>query len=212
VPAVLLLIGALMLLVDPVVGRWANTVADTEAVDQFRLFVQPLGREPLQGLLILSLLLTALVLRQRAYARLALIVGVVYVLSGTASQFLKIATHRPRPEVMVVPWSDGFGVEASFLENKIHSFPSGDVTIAAGLASVLFLALGAARGRYLVFAIPVLSALGRILGAKHYPSDCVAAGLLGYLVAVWVWSRLGPRTESPPTPDQATPESVTTSS
>jgi membrane-associated phospholipid phosphatase len=95
------------------------------------------------------------------------------------------------------------------IENEIHSFPSGDVTVAAGLAAGLFLLAGRGRVRYLVFGLAALSAAGRMLGAKHYPSDCLFGALVGIAVAALLWKALMPPREET---SQAAPESVTTSS
>ncbi len=192
VVAILLGMVLLMLFGDPAIGRWENTVAGSAWVETFRSFVRPLGRDMIQGLFILGLLIVALVSRSWAYARLALVVGVAYTISGTTCHLIKMAVHRPRPEVMPAPWLGGWGLAACMLENELHSFPSGDVTIAAALATVVFLAIGYGRARYALFLIPLLSAVGRIVVAAHYPSDCVAAALLGITTAVLVWRWLMP--------------------
>jgi undecaprenyl-diphosphatase len=204
VGAVLLAIVLLMLFVDPVVGRWASKVSGSGWVETFRTLVRPLGRDALQGLFILALLIAALVSRSWAYARLALIVGLAYAISGATCHLIKMAVHRPRPEVMSVPWSGGWGLEACLLENELHSFPSGDVTIAAALATVLFLAIGRGRWRYTLLLIPLLSAVGRVVVAAHYPSDCLVGALLGAAVALLVWRWLMPR-PAPMAPSGETP-------
>jgi len=212
VGAALLAIVLLMLFLDPAVGRWESTVAGTAWVQTFWSFVKPFGREMIQGLFILGLLIAAAVSRSWGYARLALVVGVAYAISGTTCHLIKMAVHRPRPEVMRLPWVGGWGVAACMIENELHSFPSGDVTIAASLATVMFLAIGRGRARYVLFLIPFLSAVGRIVVAAHYPSDCLAGALLGMATAVLVWRWLMPGAGSTGGPGYATPESVTTSS
>jgi len=206
VGAVLLVIVLAMLFVDPVVGRWANTVAGVGWVETLRSFVRPLGRDALQGLFVLALLIAALVSRSWSYARLALVVGVAYAISGLTCHVIKMVVHRPRPEVMPVPWLGGWGLAACMLENELHSFPSGDVTIAAELATVVFLAIGRGYLRYLLVLIPFLSAVGRIIVAAHYPSDCLASALLGTSVSILVWRWLMPRPTPAAGPNEAAAE------
>ncbi len=201
VAAVLALIVLLMALVDPIVGPWSIRMAHLPAVDRYRDFSTPLGRDVIHGYFALGLLLAALVCRSKVYARLALVVVVAYVLSGGTCHLLKMTVHRPRPETLPAPWLGGWGLAPCLIENELHSFPSGDVTISAALATIWFLALGSGRPRYAVFLMPLLSAIGRVLGAAHYPSDVLAGGLWGTLWGAWVWRWImGPRRPSAPAP------------
>ena len=110
---------------------------------------------------------------------------------------------------MMWPWSGHYDMHAILWDNALKSFPSGDVTIAAGLATVLCLAVGRGWARYLFYLLPTLSAFGRITGAKHYPSDCLFGFFLGTVVALLIWGWIM-RDRSQPTADQTTSESVTT--
>ena len=196
VAAVLALIVLLMALVDPIAGPWSIRMAQLPAVDRYRDFSTPLGRDALHGFFALGLLLAALICRSKVYARLALVVVVAYVLAGGSCHIVKMVTHRPRPETLPAPWLGGWGLAPCLIENGLHSFPSGDVTISAALATIWFLALGSGRARYTVFLMPLLSAIGRVLGAAHYPSDCLGAGLLGVFTSLQVWRWLMPPAEA----------------
>ena len=102
---------------------------------------------------------------------------------------------------MWAAWSGGWGPYTRCVENQLHSFPSGDVTVAAALTTVGFLLIGGGWVRYLLFALPILSAIGRVAGARHYPSDCLAGMLLGIATAVVLWRVVMPREPAPSEPD-----------
>ena len=73
------------------------------------------------------------------------------------------------------------------------------MTVAAALAMIGFLLIGRGWPRYLLFLIPVLSGMGRIAAARHYPSDCLAGIVLGVAVAAIIW-RVVMREPSDPEP------------
>ena len=112
-----------------------------------------------------------------------------------ACYLLKMGVARPRPEFayFAVGWGDAIGRPDLFGNGMYHSFPSGDVTLASALAVLLFLFAGRGKARWALFLIPVLSSVGRVLHAGHYPSDCLAAMMLGGGVAASVWRLWPPR-------------------
>ncbi len=183
----LVAIPLLMLFVDPAVGRWANSVRQTDAVWALRKVVGPLGHGAPWGYGFVAALAAAAIFRTTRYLKLALVIALTFIWSGGLCHLIKIAVHRPRPEIMWAPWFAEWGLSVRLVENQLHSFPSGDVTVAAGLVTVAFLLVGRGWARYLLFAVPVLSAIGRIAGARHYPSDCLAGMVLGIAVATVMW-------------------------
>jgi membrane-associated phospholipid phosphatase len=208
VGATLALIVLLMLTVDPQVARWALRVGDLPGANLYRRWVTPLGKDQIHGMFIIALLLAALIARSWSYARVALAVGLTWAIGGGVCHLIKIIAHRPRPEYIPAPWNGHWGASAYLLENAIKSFPSGDVTIAAGLATTVFLAIGRGRARYVLFLWPVLVGISRVLGAKHYPSDAVGGMLLGTLTAMLVWRWVMGSGSRPSPSDQATSDSV----
>jgi membrane-associated phospholipid phosphatase len=177
----------LMVFVDPAVGRWANAVRQTDAVWLLRKIVGPLGHGTPWGIAFLAALVAAATFRTTRYLKLALVIVLTFIWSGGLCHLIKITVHRPRPEIMWAPWLGDWGLSVRFVENQLHSFPSGDVTVAAGLVMVAFLLVGRGWARHLLFAVPVLSAIGRIAAARHYPSDCLAGMVLGIAVAAVMW-------------------------
>ncbi len=180
-------IGLLMIFVDPAAGRWGNAVRHSDAVWVYRKIVGPLGHGTPWGIAFIAALVAAAVWRTTRYLWVALVILLTFIWSGGLCHLIKIAVHRPRPEIMWAPWFGGWGLSVRFVENQLHSFPSGDVTVAAGLAMVGFLLIGRGWARYLLFAMPVLSGMGRIVAARHYPSDCLAGMVLGIAIAAIMW-------------------------
>lgn len=180
-------IGLLMLFVDPAAGRWGNAVRQSDAVWAYRKVVGPLGHGTPWGIAFIAALIAAVIWRTTRYLRVALVVLLTFIWSGGLCHLIKITVHRPRPEIMWAPWAGGWGLSVRFVENQLHSFPSGDVTVAAALATIGFLLIGRGWARYLLFAMPVLAAIGRIAAARHYPSDCVAGLVLGSAIAAVMW-------------------------
>ena len=196
VVAALLAIPILMLTLDPVVARRTVPVMKTAAVERYLDFADPLGRWPLGvgvGALLLGL---AAARRSMAWARAGVIVLAAVTLS-LAVYIPKCAVRRPRPWAAAegLTWSQTVRDWKWGLNGQAQSFPSGDVTCAAALATACFLAARRGRVRYLLFLIPLASTAGRILGGKHYPSDCLAGFLLGLAVAALAW-RLWPDPEN----------------
>jgi membrane-associated phospholipid phosphatase len=177
-------IPTLMLTLDPVVGSWANGVADAKSTQRYLAFSDPLGRAPLIPGVGVVLLIVAAAARSKRLARVGVLVLLTFGLCGGSMYTLKWTVRRPRPwATYVVSWHDSIRDWKWAFDGRTQSFPSGDVTCAAGLAMALFLAVRRGRGRYAFFVVPALSAAGRILGAKHYPSDCLAGLLLGLAMA-----------------------------
>ena len=179
-----------MFLIDRPVALWAAGIKTSAAVAVLREVADPLGRWPACVLaLVLCLVLAALV-RTRFWLSIAgLVVAVVAVGSGVA-HILKTVSARPRPFATIewgYSWADSFGNPDMMLEGACHSFPSGDVTIAAGLAALAILVFSAWRGRYWLLLIPAVSCASRIAGGWHYPADCLGGFALGTAGALLVW-------------------------
>jgi membrane-associated phospholipid phosphatase len=107
-------------------------------------------------------------LRQR-WANAFLITLLTHLASVFSANLLKVAINRPRPGVLFTP-----GYTESF------SFPSSHTAIYWSL--FLPLAMAFPRWRWLLLAVPVLIALGRLVLGVHYLSDVWAAI---WLVAAW---------------------------
>jgi membrane-associated phospholipid phosphatase len=177
----------LMVTLDPVVARHTVLHYGSPTVERLLAVTDPLGNAPWVPGVGGVLLIAALVLRSGRLARVGVLVLLVFGLCGGAAYSAKSVVRRPRPWTHGLVWSETVRDWQWSRNGQAHSFPSGDVTVAAGLAMTLYLGLRRGRGRYLVFLIPLVSASGRIIGARHYPSDCLAALLLGIGLAALAW-------------------------
>lgn len=177
----------LIVYVDPIAERWGNAVHRREWVIAVVTGTEPLGG-PVPYIAAL-ILLAAAAWRYRWGRgwRFAVLVPVVFAVSGLGSYGIKIIVGRPRPFTLVQPAQVYASEWQRHLDRRCQSFPSSDVMVAASFAMLLFLLPERGRARYLLFALPVLTAAGRITNARHYPSDCLAAFILGVAVTWLLW-------------------------
>ena len=187
----LLLLAMVVRFVDPGVGAWACTVRHTAWSIAIRRVGALLGG-PLPHLVAAgALLLAAAVVGSRRLRRYAGLVMLVFVCTALSCHILKIAVSRPRPVMLVKAWPQNETILGHWNNGQFHSFPSGDVAVAAGLAMVGVLLMGRGRARWLWFLLPAYCAVARVVGARHYPSDCLAAATLGVALAwlLWRWRK-----------------------
>lgn len=189
----LIAIPVLMWAVDPIVGRYSVPHSASSRVEQYLRFSDPLGNAPLIPAVGGFLLAAAAVRRSRRLLLVGVLVLLTFGACGAAVYALKMIVRRPRPWATRLAWSQTIRDWKWALNGQAHSFPSGDATCAAGLAMGLYLGIGRGRARYALFIIPAASAIGRIMGARHYPSDCIAGCLLGMGVCSLLWYFLQPR-------------------
>lgn len=108
----------------------------------------------------------------------------VMLSQGCVSSLIKALTGRVRP--CDCNWETVF-TGLSIQGN--HSFPSGHATGAFALAAFLTAYYPRWRWAFILFA--VLTALARVQLDRHFFSDVVAGGILGWYWAVWImaWRR-----------------------
>lgn len=111
--------------------------------------------------------------------RLLLIPGLLaFAGSGITVQVLKHLWNRPRPSTL---WG---ALVAPDEQIFAHSFPSGHTATAFALALFLWYVLRDTRWRWvgwLLVGLAALVGLSRIYRGLHYPSDVLAASLIGVL-------------------------------
>jgi membrane-associated phospholipid phosphatase len=111
--------------------------------------------------------------RWRAYAPAAMFLAGTHVFSRFATMHLKDLTGRLRPSEWVARGGDTFFRDGG-------AFPSGHVTLFAGLAIPIAILWPRARP---VLAIPVFVAVARVAVNAHFVSDVLGGGVLVALVA-----------------------------
>ena len=186
----------LMVTLDPVIAHHTVPHHGSPTIERYLAVTDPLGNAPLIPGLGGALLVAAALCRSKRLARVGVLVLLTFALCGGSVYAVKALVRRPRPwAAQEVAWSAALRDWRYSHDGRTVSFPSGDVTCAAGLAMIGYLAVGRGRTRYLFFLVPLASTAGRLIGARHYPSDCLAGLLLGMAMAALAW-RLWP--EPPP--------------
>lgn len=126
----------------------------------------------------------------RPTRRIGITLMILLVLATLVTGYVKCGVERERPphEFEGNPFvmdltGDTFSLFCAGGYNA--SYPSGHVARAAVFAIVMALVVSERfpRGCYLVLLYPALMAVSRIYLMEHYPSDVVASGVLGALLA-----------------------------
>ena len=101
--------------------------------------------------------------------------------SAIVTHALKAATGRERPE-------DGDG-RGQFFAGRV-SFPSGHSMMAWSLAAVVAHEYQDRKAvRYGAYAAAVAVSAGRMMARKHFSSDCLAGGAMGYAIGTFLYDR-----------------------
>lgn len=114
-----------------------------------------------------------------------LLAGESLILTELMIQSLKTAVGRARPYLM----EGAFSFHPLTFRGKWHSFPSGHSAAAWAVATSL---ASCSKNRYLDLVFYVLASgvsVSRVLLDKHYISDVVAGGLIGYFIAKTITKR-----------------------
>ncbi len=122
--------------------------------------------------------------RRTARSLAAFYVFVSVAVSGIIANLAKYMIGRARPKHLADAGNYAFDFWSG--DAGWASFPSGHATTAMALA--LALALLFPRLRWIFLTLGFWIAMSRIFIAAHYPSDVLAGGLLGALIA-WLFAR-----------------------
>ncbi len=107
------------------------------------------------------------------------------LLAGFWSQLLKRLIGRPRPRMFVL---EGHWLpQGGNFTPSLDSFPSGHAMTIFAVAPLLAWLLP--KQRTLIFCLAAGTALGRVLGGDHFPTDMVAGGWMGWLIGQYVAER-----------------------
>jgi len=176
----LLLLAGAATRIDCPVSRWCLAGNCPDAVADMLQVIEPFGN----GLGVFTVLVAVWFLdpaRRRALARLA---ACAY-LPGLAANLIKLAVVRTRPCAfdfrgdVWATFGGWFPMAAAGSEGQ--SFPSAHTATAVGLA--VGLAWFYPRGRWFFATLAVLVGCQRVVSGFHFPSDVLAGGALGLLVA-----------------------------
>jgi membrane-associated phospholipid phosphatase len=107
------------------------------------------------------------------------------LIGGVSSEILKYAFSRVRPQDTTSPneWFKGHGNA---------SFPSGEVTVTSAIVTPLVLEYGSDHPAvYLLEALPIYDAIGRVKVHGHWQSDVIAGFALGTAAGYFMHKRQG---------------------
>ncbi|MEP6822680.1 MAG: phosphatase PAP2 family protein [Chthoniobacterales bacterium] len=126
---------------------------------------------------------------RRDWMRVLCVMVVAASIAGLSADILRGGSGRTRPSARAPQGWYGVrsGSEWLIVKHDYNSFPSGHTTAATGFSLPLF--FWRRRFAWVVFPFIAAVASSRIyLGAHHF-SDTIAATLLGFLIASWIWQR-----------------------
>lgn len=106
--------------------------------------------------------------------------------AGVITTGLKLALGRARP--FTENGSKDFG-NWSLLNDSFHSLPSGHVTVAFSISTVLANNSHSTWLKILCYVPAFLTATSRVYQDKHWFSDVLLGGVIGYSVGTWVTSK-----------------------
>jgi membrane-associated phospholipid phosphatase len=117
----------------------------------------------------------------------SLLIGIIS--SGMVVQILKHLIGRVRPRL-----TENLVFVGPSFKNGYDSFPSGHTTVAFCMAYVL--ASHFPRYKAVFYCVAIMIGLERVEGIAHFPSDVLAGGLIGIVIAKLLSMKLFP-SESP---------------
>ncbi len=173
------LTGLIWLFVD----AWLYLEGDGLRVEWPRQVVRHLNRlgggmNP--GMIVAFFALVGIAFSQPRWPRYAIAMAGGGLVAGIAVQILKLFVNRARPELWYGPFF--------FADSTSTSFPSGHTAGAFALAGVLVFGSPSIAVRLAAFAIAGGIGLSRVIVFRHWPSDVVAAAMIGLFFA-WFFTR-----------------------
>jgi membrane-associated phospholipid phosphatase len=103
--------------------------------------------------------------------------------AGAITTFLKIATGRARP---FTDRGSAAYHPFTFFDDDFHSLPSGHVTLAFSLSTVLSKNTKSDLLEIIAYLPAVLTAISRVYQDNHWSSDVFLSAAIGYFVGDWV--------------------------
>ena len=162
-------------------------------IDRIIDFGGALGRNINPWLLIMIGYLLGLALPKIPFSEKAFGTLLSAALAALSASVLKFTLLRARPYGELGPFSF-FNLGGLTGDHRVfHSFPSGDVAVVAGIAGYWFYFLKKGPFRWLVWLLPLTTAVSRMTLNKHWPSDTVfpigLGAIAGQIIIMWETAR-----------------------
>jgi membrane-associated phospholipid phosphatase len=125
-----------------------------------------------------------------------LLTGMAIVDTQLFTTFLKFATDRVRPQPTGLAtesgefWADGNHAWSA------DSFPSGHTATAFAAAHVIADEYPGWKVKLAVYSLATATAFERVEGRKHFPSDTIVGGAVGYLIGGYVFNHHSTRSKT----------------
>ncbi|WP_239483554.1 phosphatase PAP2 family protein [Paenibacillus rhizolycopersici] len=161
--------------IDQTLFFWINQRLSSRALDRLLGWVTHLGGALFTVICAVSLACFA----EGELSRLGLQSLITLAVSHIVAVLIKRIVRRDRPFRKLEQ------VKVGKFPLKDYSFPSGHTTAIFALVTPFMLALSPAVMLVLI-SLALLVAISRVYLGYHYPMDCMAGGMLGFLTAVLV--------------------------
>ncbi|MCX7797544.1 MAG: phosphatase PAP2 family protein [Melioribacter sp.] len=103
--------------------------------------------------------------------------------SGLITQVIKISFGRARP---FTNYGSNFYKPFTLFNDDFHSLPSGHVTLAFSLSTILAKNSDSDVLKTIYYMPALLTAISRVYQDNHWTSDVILGATIGYFVGVWV--------------------------
>ncbi|MBV8053539.1 MAG: phosphatase PAP2 family protein [Acidobacteriaceae bacterium] len=117
-----------------------------------------------------------------------LLAGEALADAGLFTEMLKYATNRVRPGATALPNESGEFWPEHFSYPAGDSFPSGHTTLAFAFAHVVADEYPRWEVKVAVYGLAAATAVERLGGREHFPSDVLVGSAAGYLIGGYVYN------------------------
>lgn len=174
--AVVLMLMAVALQFDQTAARWSLPNRDAARVLLLREFLTPIGSPALQVGVVLVFAGLGAALRRASLTQLGRTLFAAFLIAIVLATVVKLGVRRPRPIAMDQPRPS---LMAQLKEGPWHSFPSGDVLVTMAMVVGGLCVARRPGGWCWLLVLPIVVGVGRVIAAKHFPSDVMGGLLLG---------------------------------
>lgn len=165
-----------------------QSIAGNQTLDLTMWIITEIG--DVRWLVLFSIILLII----RRTRRIGMIMLLSLVAGTIGAGYLKgYVIDNPRPELEFLGSELPYEIaQDTFVLGTNGSFPSGHATRAAIVALIVGYALSERfpRGRYLIWAFPILESLSRVYVLQHYPMDVFGGVIFGTTLAAIIGNKL----------------------
>lgn len=132
-----------------------------------------------------GLYLSGFLFKEKEIRRLGLLSFEAFVYSGIIANVIKPIIGRSRPNAS----DSNLDFHPFTLNDDYHAIPSGHTTVAFAFSTVMAKSVDDAWWDFFWYGLAVSTAGARVYHNRHWTSDVIAAGFLGYSVGSFIMER-----------------------